>query len=66
LLAGPAFAKAPAIPTYGFEVVRSYPHDSNAFTQGLFFKNGVMFEEDRVFKHPFSLPSAPGEALDTH
>jgi len=22
--------------------------------------------EDRVFKHPFSLPSAPGKALDTH
>jgi len=23
-------------------------------------------EEDRVFKHPFSLPSAPGKALDIH
>lgn len=47
LLAGAASAAsaaAPAIPTYGFEVVRSYPHDPNAFTQGLFFKNGVIYE----------------------
>lgn len=44
LLALPALAAAPTIPSYGFEVVRSYPHDPNAFTQGLFFKNGVLYE----------------------
>jgi len=46
LLASPAIAIAAAlaIPTYGFEVVRSYPHDPEAFTQGLFFKNGVLYE----------------------
>ena len=44
LLALPAMAATPTIPTYGYEVVRSYPHDPNAFTQGLFFKNGVMYE----------------------
>ena len=44
LLALPALAAVPTIPTYGFEVVRSYPHDPNAFTEGLFFKNGVLYE----------------------
>ena len=44
LLASPAMAAAPTIPSYGFEVVRSYPHDPNAFTEGLFFKNGVLYE----------------------
>ena len=48
VLASPAAAKEPAIPTYGFEVVRSYPHDLNAFTEGLFFKNGLMFESTGV------------------
>jgi len=29
---------------YGYRVVRSYPHDTNAFTQGLFFDNGLLYE----------------------
>ena len=41
---GLAAAKDGPIPTYAFEVVRSYPHDANAFTEGLFFKNGVLYE----------------------
>ncbi len=32
------------LPVYGYEVVKSYPHDPKAFTQGLFFNNGVLFE----------------------
>ena len=32
------------VPTYGYEVVRSYPHDRGAFTQGLFIRNGVFYE----------------------
>ena len=28
---------APSIPTYDFKVVRSYPHDPQAFTQGLLY-----------------------------
>ncbi|MFN2500653.1 MAG: glutaminyl-peptide cyclotransferase [Pyrinomonadaceae bacterium] len=31
-------------PVYGYEVVNSYPHDPNAFTQGLFFHNGFLYE----------------------
>jgi glutamine cyclotransferase len=34
---------APA-PTFGYQVVRSYPHDRGAFTQGLIFRNGVFYE----------------------
>lgn len=36
--------KAPPLPIYGYEVVRSYPHDGNAFTQGLFFHEGSLYE----------------------
>jgi len=39
-----AMAKEAAIPVYGYEVVRSYPHDPNAFTQGLLYKAGVLYE----------------------
>ena len=33
-----------ATPVYGFEVVRTYPHDRHAFTQGLIWRDGVLFE----------------------
>ncbi|MGZ9100981.1 MAG: glutaminyl-peptide cyclotransferase [Brevundimonas sp.] len=39
----PVQAPAP-IPIYGFEVVRAYPHDPGAFTQGLVFRNGELLE----------------------
>jgi glutamine cyclotransferase len=32
------------VPTYGYEVVRSYPHDQAAFTQGLIVRSGVFYE----------------------
>jgi len=32
------------IPVYGYEVVRSYPHDPTAFTEGLSYWNGIMIE----------------------
>jgi glutaminyl-peptide cyclotransferase len=36
--------KNAAIPTYGYEVVNTYKHDSQAFTQGLVFYNGFLYE----------------------
>jgi len=36
-------AKAP-LPVYGYEIVKAYPHDGEAFTQGLFFHNGFLYE----------------------
>ena len=38
-------AQAPAsAPVYGYEVVREYPHDPEAFTQGLIFRDGFLYE----------------------
>jgi glutaminyl-peptide cyclotransferase len=46
-LAGPASA-APAdagkIPVYGYRVVHAYPHDSKAYTEGLFYLHGHLYE----------------------
>ncbi|MYM25960.1 glutaminyl-peptide cyclotransferase [Duganella sp. FT135W] len=39
----PAVASA-ALPTYDFKVVRSYPHDTQAFTEGLLYRDGVLYE----------------------
>jgi glutaminyl-peptide cyclotransferase len=32
------------VPTYTYEVVNSYPHDTSAFTQGLVFHQGALYE----------------------
>jgi glutamine cyclotransferase len=40
----PAQRSGGPVPVYGYEVVRSYPHDRNAFTQGLIFRDGVFYE----------------------
>ncbi len=37
-------AKAPLLPVFGYEIVKTYPHDGSAFTQGLFFYNGSLYE----------------------
>jgi glutamine cyclotransferase len=31
-------------PVYGYRVVKAYPHDPNAFTQGLVFDKGLLYE----------------------
>jgi glutaminyl-peptide cyclotransferase len=40
---GPA-SQAGGIPEYGYEVAHTYPHDPGAFTQGLFYLNGFLYE----------------------
>jgi glutamine cyclotransferase len=37
-------AAVAAIPVYGFIVKNTYPHDPQAFTQGLFFRDGQLYE----------------------
>jgi glutamine cyclotransferase len=37
-------ALAQGIPTYSFKVVATYPHDPNAFTQGLIYHKGLFYE----------------------
>jgi len=46
-LAAVGLAAAPAsagVPVYGVTVVRAYPHDPEAFTEGLFWLNGFLYE----------------------
>jgi glutaminyl-peptide cyclotransferase len=49
-LAGPlaalvsAVSSHAAIPVYGIDVVRTYPHDRAAFTEGLFYLDGWLYE----------------------
>lgn len=44
VLASACTGAAAAIPVYGFIVKNTYPHDPQAFTQGLFFRDGQLFE----------------------
>ncbi len=43
LIVASAVAQA-AIPVYGYKVVKAYPHDTSAFTEGLFYKDGYLYE----------------------
>jgi glutaminyl-peptide cyclotransferase len=55
-----AAAKA-ATPVYTYEVVRTFPHDVNAFTEGLFYEDGVLWESTGLPGHSF----VRKEMLDT-
>ena len=37
-------ASSKAVPQYGYEIVHVYPHDRTAFTQGLEFRGGFLYE----------------------
>src|ERR1039458_10023704 len=37
-------ASQAGVPEYGYDVVHAYPHDRTAFTEGLFFLNGFLYE----------------------
>jgi glutamine cyclotransferase len=43
LLMSSAFAQS-RTPEYTFQVVHAYPHDAQAFTQGLFYRDGFLYE----------------------
>ncbi|GAC1310246.1 MAG: glutaminyl-peptide cyclotransferase [Steroidobacteraceae bacterium] len=42
---------APAVVLYDVEVVHVYPHDSSAFTEGLFFLDGFLYESTGLEGH---------------
>lgn len=46
-----AAAARPAVPVYDFEVVHRYPHDPAAFTEGLFYLNGFLYESTGLEEH---------------
>src|SRR5437660_6320990 len=41
---GNAKPKPGPAPVYTYEIVKTYPHDPNAFTEGLYFKDGFLYE----------------------
>jgi len=43
-IAAAFFQRASNAPVFGYQVVRAYPHDPQAFTQGLVFLDGVLYE----------------------
>jgi glutamine cyclotransferase len=47
----PAPSGSDVIPVYTYNIVNTYPHDRNAFTQGLVFENGVLYEGTGLFGH---------------
>ena len=40
----PATTHANGITEYGYQVIHAYPHDRQAFTEGLFYSNGFLYE----------------------
>lgn len=48
--AGAAPPGAP-VPAYGYEVVHVYPHDRHAFTEGLFYLDGWLYESTGLEGH---------------
>lgn len=54
---GNTAAKPMPLPTYAYDIVKTYPHDPQAFTQGLIFYNGFLYEGtggDEDNNDPFS------------
>lgn len=39
-----AFAAHAGTPVYGYRIVHVYPHDTSAYTEGLFYKDGYLYE----------------------
>ncbi len=61
LLATAPLAARAATPVYTYQVVRTFPHDVGAFTEGLFYEDGVLWESTGLPGHSF----VRREALET-
>jgi glutamine cyclotransferase len=66
-----AFAVQPAraqVPVYGFHVVHAYPHDPKAFTEGLFYQDGALYESTGLEGHSDirKVELATGRVLRSH
>ena len=42
---------AEELPLYDYEIINTYPHDPTAFTQGLIFKDGYLYESTGKYGH---------------
>jgi glutamine cyclotransferase len=41
----------PSVVNYTYRVINTYPHDPGAFTQGLVYDNGILYESTGLFGH---------------
>lgn len=66
-LCAPTRARA-AVPIYDYEVVHVYPHDPEAFTEGLFYLNGYLYESTGLEHHSSirKVRLQTGEVLERH
>lgn len=55
-------------PVYGYRVVRSYPHDPRAFTQGLIYVDGFLYEGTGLYGYSTvrRVELESGQVLDQH
>jgi len=55
-------------PVYSYRVVNTYPHDREAFTQGLVFEDGVLYESTGLYGNSSlrRVDLHTGEVLDIH
>ena len=65
-----AAAQAPVrrAPVHGYEIVREYPHDPDAFTQGLLYRDGALFESTGQYGRSSlrKVELATGKVLQQH
>jgi glutaminyl-peptide cyclotransferase len=72
LLVGSLFAASlrawAAVPVYDYEVVHVYPHDPEAFTEGLFYLNGFLYESTGLEHHSSirKVELQTGKVLERH
>ena len=45
------FVNSDGIPVYSYNIVNTYPHDPDAFTQGLIFEDGALYEGTGLLGH---------------
>jgi glutaminyl-peptide cyclotransferase len=57
-----------AVPVYDYEIVHVYPHDPEAFTEGLFYLNGFLYESTGLEHHSSirKVRLQTGEVLEQH
>jgi glutaminyl-peptide cyclotransferase len=57
-----------AVPVYDYDVVHVYPHDPEAFTEGLFYLNGFLYESTGLEHHSSirKVRLQTGEVLERH
>jgi glutaminyl-peptide cyclotransferase len=64
----PSFRPADAAPVYGYHVINTYPHGNQAFTEGLVYSDGFLYEGTGQFGRSTIMKEnlGTGETLKSH